>query len=236
MSVASVRYPSNITQDFNTYIQISRHTFEGYTEENVFDPKNFQYKESLAEIMALPVPNNISDATSTEYSSIDDFNLVRNALSTVTNMIPDSWGKNVTARTGAMINRQPATIFDGVSLKSHTFQWELIPNNSREAKDIEYIIDAFKMGMLPKEDGHKLLLPDIWKVTVKGADSLFKYIPMFVTNVEVNGAPTGHFQTYSDGMLPVYSFSVSFVEITNRTQQIESSLGNRTPLSGGFNG
>lgn len=55
----------------------------------------------------------------------------------------------ISAGTGTAINPHAAIVFDGVSLKTHSFDWILAPKSATESEQAKNIITTFKKAALP---------------------------------------------------------------------------------------
>ena len=56
---------------------------------------------------------------------------------------------SIDVTTGTIINPHTALIFDGVGLKSFTFDWQFSPKNEDEHKTLTNIIKKIKTHILP---------------------------------------------------------------------------------------
>jgi len=73
---------------------------------------------------------------------------------------------NLSALTkGRIFNPYEETIFQGSEFRDHTFNFKLVPKNATDVKAIYDIIQAFRIAMLPEEDGkHWLTVPDKFRI------------------------------------------------------------------------
>lgn len=55
----------------------------------------------------------------------------------------------ISAATGTAINPHAAIVFDGISLKTHSFDWLLAPKSATESEQAKNIINTFKKAALP---------------------------------------------------------------------------------------
>lgn len=55
----------------------------------------------------------------------------------------------ISAGTGTAINPHAAIVFDGISLKTHSFDWLLAPKSATESEQAKNIINTFKKAALP---------------------------------------------------------------------------------------
>ncbi len=89
-------------------------------------------------------------ASSTSEGNPSDFTTAARYLQRagLTNINSDL-GYAIDLSTGTMINPHVSITFDGVSLKSFSFNWTLSPTNEREHKSLSDIIKTIRRSMLP---------------------------------------------------------------------------------------
>ena len=226
----TIRYPSDITK-FASYFLIQRYEFGGdqFSTESLFDVSNFKYTEGmkLADMVALPIPNNLADNTSVNW--VDNFERLLlgyvadkafdSSISTVQTM-----ARNKARTEGLALGKANVLNFEGVNTKTFSFSWEFIPQTSLEAKNVELIIDMFELGMLSSssESSNNVYqnYPDLFKIDVAGKLNRFNALPCIVADCSVELNSDGVFQVMLDGNLPKYVLTVTFREITGRTKDI----------------
>ena len=59
-------------------------------------------------------------------------------------------GRNIDAGTGTFVNPKAALSFDGVEMKTHSFDWTMAPKSSQESVNLQQISDTIKRNMLPQ--------------------------------------------------------------------------------------
>jgi hypothetical protein len=59
-------------------------------------------------------------------------------------------GRNIDAGTGTFVNPKAALSFDGVEMKTHSFDWTLAPKSAEESYNLQQISDTIKKNMLPQ--------------------------------------------------------------------------------------
>lgn len=82
----------------------------------------------------------------------DDWNdaMTRTALKNALMSINSSSVKGIEIGKGIVTNPHIALSFDGIDLKSHSFEWTLMPRNAQESKRIKDIIRTISRNILPK--------------------------------------------------------------------------------------
>lgn len=80
----------------------------------------------------------------------------------------------IRSQLGIVRNPQTTLMFEGVNLKSFTFQWKVAPRNLAESNDIHAIFRLLKQRMHPakKYSGYVLDYPDIVQLSFKSKSSV----------------------------------------------------------------
>ena len=130
-----------------------------------------------------------------ETSTADAASMTRFMLS---KFIPDSLGSQVNLAAGQALNPRETLSFEGVQLKTHTFNWDLFPANENDSAKIKDIIEALKTMILPDavnigtgDKGIKkafLKFPKTCKIHLIGVDETYymKFKPCMVTAMTVD--------------------------------------------------
>ena len=137
-------------------------------------------------------------------------------------------GGNVTANaliargSGAILNPNLESLFQGVKLRQFPFTFEFFPRNPTEAEQVKMIIRVLKRSMSAKNNKDKgkgvfIKQPDIFQLRyMKGASEhpfLNKFLPMHLTDMKINYAACGTYSTFYDGTPSHMSVSCSFQEV-----------------------
>ena len=137
-------------------------------------------------------------------------------------------GGNVTANSliargsGAILNPNLESLFQGVKLRQFPFTFEFFPRNPTEAEQVKLIIRVLKRSMSAKKNKDKgrgvfIKQPDIFQLRyMKGASEhpfLNKFLPMHLTDMKINYAASGTYSTFYDGTPSHMSVSCSFQEV-----------------------
>ena len=136
------------------------------------------------------------------------------------------------ARTsGNVLNPNLELLFNGVTLRSFSFDFDLTPRHESEATQIKKIIRAFKKHMSAKSGpdssrsgGLFIGSPDIFQIsyhTVKARagdtgdhhEYLNRFKPMALLNMSVNYTGSGTYATYSDTSPVHYKLNLQFQEL-----------------------
>lgn len=137
-------------------------------------------------------------------------------------------GGNVTANaliargSGAILNPNLESLFQGVKLRQFPFTFEFFPRNPTEAEQVKLIIRVLKRSMSARNNKDKgggvfIKQPDIFQLRyMKGASEhpfLNKFLPMHLTDMKINYAASGTYSTFYDGTPSHMSVSCSFQEV-----------------------
>lgn len=148
-------------------------------------------------------------------------------------MLLRSLGSNATPSqlysraTGKVLNPHMELLFNGVSLRSFAFQFELAPRDSEEALIVKQIIRTFKKHMAAKSGNESsvgqgaggvfISSPDIFQLTYKTGGSKHKFLnsfkPMALQEVSVNYTGSGTYATYEDSTPVHMQMTLQFQEI-----------------------
>ena len=121
---------------------------------------------------------------------------------------------------GIAFNPQTALAFEGVNLRTFTFQFTLVPESEKESKDIRNIESFFRKYLYPEANGFIMEYPPIFSIRFFDgqSDRESRYMPMihdsYLTGVDVQINPEGNsFHRNSDGYAPTATqISLSFAE------------------------
>ena len=115
----------------------------------------------------------------------------------------------ISRTTGQVLNPNLELLFNGVTLRSFSFDFDLVPREEREAKEVRAIIRTLKKHMSAKggstgsvESGLFIKSPDIFFVQyVTGGENhqyLNQFKPMALKNMSVNYTGSGTYATYTN--------------------------------------
>ena len=127
-------------------------------------------------------------------------------------------------QSGAILNPNMELLFNGVQLRSFSFNFDFAPRDENESIVIRDIVRAFKKSLNAKNgskddnsSGLFISSPDVFQLTYKtGADNhrfLHKFKPMALLNMVVNHTGAGTYTTY-DNTAPVHTkIDLTFQEL-----------------------
>jgi hypothetical protein len=161
----------------------------------------------------LPVPTNLQDSDSLEYSAVP---LTDKMGSAATNGLSAIFGGKMNAVdqskvdrissavsavrdiaeaggtiTGVAVNTNQILKFNQPTLKSHTFSWRLVPSTPQEAKAIHNIIQYVKSRIYPAANMAVFKYPDLVKVALYNSDQMYLFRPAYVRGFSVTYNPDG---------------------------------------------
>ena len=126
--------------------------------------------------------------------------------------------------TGQVLNPNLELLFNGVTLRSFSFDFDLSPRNKKEAEEIKKIIRAFKINMSAKSasiegasEGLFIGSPNIFQINYQTGTKDHKYLnqfkPMALLNMSVNYTGSGTYATYDDTSPVHYKMNLQFQEL-----------------------
>lgn len=124
-------------------------------------------------------------------------------------------------RDGAIINPNSELLFNNPDLRSFSFNYQLSPRTSTEARMVVNIIRTLKVSMAPRRTQSTLFLksPNLFKLSYhkgKGGDEndfLNKFKLCALTSLTTNYAPNNNFMSFSDDIPVRYDLGMTFQEI-----------------------
>ena len=149
-------------------------------------------------------------------------------------------GGNVTANaliargSGAILNPNLESLFQGVKLRQFPFSFEFFPRNGREAVEVRDIIRVLKRSMSARNNKKKgkgvfIKQPDIFQLQyMKGGGEhpfLNKFLPMHLTDMKISYSQSGTYSTFWDGTPTHMSVSCSFQEVNPVYQEDYDDAG-----------
>jgi len=134
-------------------------------------------------------------------------------------------GGFMSAATGLARNPKKEQIFTGVDFRMFNFEYNFAPRNAKEVEQVKAIINMFKLHMHPefKDDGGFLFIYpsefDIfyYKDGVENMN-LPRHTTCILTEMTVNYAPNGSFNTFADGTPSQITVSLTFRELAILTK------------------
>lgn len=104
--------------------------------------------------------------------------------------------------TGTAVNPHVTLRFEGVNLKSHTFNWSMSPRNEREAETLKNLINFIRSRMLPSYDRGQgstaisrglLRYPNLVDIYFTGInqDYFYYFKPAMIQNFTTDYTPNG---------------------------------------------
>lgn len=130
------------------------------------------------------------------------------------------------AGAGVAVNPFLAQIFQGVDLRTHSFQYELVAKNEKESEMINDIINVFKYHMLPgyRKTNHFFSYPEQFDITIKfpgprGLDFNFDIGASVLTEFDVDYHGKGGAYYFESGAPMSVIIKLTFQESTITTKE-----------------
>ena len=127
----------------------------------------------------------------------------------------------VSRTSGQVLNPNLELLFNGVSLRSFSFDFDFVPRYERESQEVRTIIRTLKKHMNAKgagEGGLFIKSPDIFSIRyVTGEGEAHEYLnlfkPMALKNMSVNYTGSGTYATYENTSPVHLKMNLQFQEI-----------------------
>lgn len=134
---------------------------------------------------------------------------------------------------GIAINPNQQVIFDGIPLRTFSFEFIFMPKSKKETTSVKKIIKAFKMYSRPRtmegSYGMAFTPPSIFRIDFRFLDGRNTYVnkvaDSVVTNVEIDYAPNG-WSTHQDGSPVNIKMKVDFKELSLIDRDGETGVEN----------
>lgn len=221
---STLRFPENIS-NAGTYMVLTRYNSQGFTTKELRTADSVYMKANPISSYGLPVPNELSDSSSVNYSDTQDTDVAGLVQNEITNKSEKS-AQMANLALGTTNPNISTMLFNGVQAKTFNFNWVLIPESASEANAIANIVQGLEEAKLPyfTTAGQRLKFPDIFRISFGGVKpKLLRYMPSVITAIDVSYS-SGHFQLYKDGNFPQINLSVTFTEIVSRTREMQQRL------------
>jgi len=128
---------------------------------------------------------------------------------------------------GKIPNPNPSLFFQGIPLRTHSFNWLFIPKTEDESRNLHSMIKKFRDRVSPKKKGNFLTYPQMIQIGMydnDGNDMSEKYGTKFlkshVSSFNVNYTPAGTSAFYKDGYPVGVSLSMEIQEIEMYAEEI----------------
>lgn len=145
--------PANITESFQVRVQRFDQGTTGDVVSSLLseiDINNLGISELSGAILKGAMKNlpGLQGNTLSEVASNLDKDLAFLVRRGVDSAFPNQ-GRNVDAGTGTYVNPKAALSFEGVEMKTHSFDWSIAPKSPKESENLRLIIDTIRKNMLP---------------------------------------------------------------------------------------
>lgn len=145
--------------------------------------------------------------------------------------LSEGMGQTANQVFGSVLNPKETLAFEGVGLRSHSFNWELFPSNPEDSQQINKIINVMKRSVLPTTENFALgsavnferaflKYPHIVKIYLIGVDekSFIQFKPAMVSNFTVDYAGGGGAVSIMKGGRPAgVNISINLQELSIQT-------------------
>ena len=146
------------------------------------------------------------------------------------NFLPGDIARSIGVYAGNTVNPKETLAFEGVNLKSHTFNWQLFPYSKQDSEIIKQMTAFLKAKMLPKAvdiGGNNTInvkkaflnYPSVVEIHLLGVDpSHFpRYKPCMISGFTSDYSPAGQIGLMQGGKPAAVNFSLELQELEIHT-------------------
>lgn len=155
----------------------------------------------------------------------------------ITSLLNGMTGGIENLKAGRAANPMQEAIFEGITFRQFSFDYQFYPKNEAEAETVNHIIYTFRTAMLPdtfgasygSEELDSLMqgtenffnYPNVFKVSFDGpiAEKVDGFLPMVCTDCSVDHFNGNKVATFANGQPVSTSMSLKFQEIKLLTQE-----------------
>jgi hypothetical protein len=166
---------------------------------------------------------NVSGASTGEVAQATKY-----VLAKVSPLIGDM-GNSINLATGSILNPKETLAFEGVQLRSHSFSWDLYPNNRADSAQIKKIIAILKKSVLPETESFSLSGVPFDRAFLKyprvcypyligiDEDAYMKFKPCLIQSMTVDYAAGGNLAIMAGGKPAGVTISMTMQELAIET-------------------
>lgn len=159
----------------------------------------------------------------------------------VDNVLPNQ-GRNIDAGTGTFINPKAALSFEGVEMKTHSFDWSIAPKSPAESENLRLIIDTIRKNMLPTYVNTNVIQRAMFKypamvdIFFVGIDQMYYFyfktcmVQQFTTNFSPNSIAV-----LKGGRPAMVQMTLNVIETDIHTAEDYGATGRTITASAGAN-
>jgi len=178
--------------------------------------------------VALYIPDNVNFSYNAQYGEINlggqDGALTKlpGIIGKAANFVAGTDAGRLFLRSqGVALNPNQQVMFEGLELRTFSFDFNFMPKSAEESGDVKKIIQAFKYYSRPKtvdkSFGLIFVPPSIWKIQFMFLNGENRWVNKIadsvITNVEVEYAPNG-WSTHQDGSPVNVKLKLDFKELS----------------------
>jgi hypothetical protein len=218
----NITYPTNLEKQYSSYVLLTgRQWGTKYKSDKTAKSQTLNNEIYLS----LPIPaNGISDNTSHNWEAaegvllnISKGNIGKMAMKGTLDKVKSSFGNMVAAQqfsSGKTINDYAALNYGGQGFRQFEFEFEMTPDNQKDALKINKIIDVLKIGSLPQNEGYLVQYPFFWRIEAlkPNGESYLLIKKCVINNLSVNMF-TDIQSIHTDGEPTKTIISIGFSEI-----------------------
>jgi hypothetical protein len=184
------------------------------TDKNFVEGLRKSGGQFLNKIMAAGVSGNLQNQLNSAFTSAAMQSLGSNATTE----------DLVSRTTGQVLNANQELLFNGVSLREFSFEYDLAPRDGNEAKEIKKLIVTLKKAMAPRTSadnspgsGLFISAPRVFQLEYRSGNKkhpfLHSFKPMAMKGMAVNYTGSGNYSVYGDSTPVHMKLTMNFQEL-----------------------
>jgi len=216
---------------------LSKETFSIalYLPEDIVQQSQTTYKAEGVGAMARGIDSALNKKEGEKVDGMLDE--AGNVIKGFMNKLGDSMSGGIrNLKAGMASNPMEEQFLEGITFRDHSFEWEFMPRNSKEAIMVQKIVNIFRLAMLPdtfaadKESANENFFnyPNVFDVHIEGPeggvqDQIEGFLPMVLKDMTVNTFNGNSEGLISDGekVWPLATkIELSFSEIKIMSQEV----------------
>ena len=139
--------------------------------------------------------------------------------------LPGDISRSIDITTGQTVNPRETLSFDGVELRTFSFNWQLFPESQEDSSRIKAIVNGFKQQILPHTKDIEgvprayLTYPAVVEAFLIGVDPthFVRFKPSLIRNIDVDYSAAGLTTIMKGGKPGAVNLSISMQELEIQT-------------------
>ncbi len=189
---------------------------------------NKKLKKEYKDAFMLPFPNTISESMAHSYDEEEGYinSVPTLGLATIGKAALNTGGAITAKATGSQAYKyyeNKIAMYQHSAARSISLQWNLVPYNAQEAKNLHEIVRKLKMYSSPELLAGKLILrsPHYFWLEFKNTvlNEALQFNEVNITEISVEYSPGGSMETFKDDMPKSVDLTITFADREPKTHE-----------------